>query len=123
MTCFNCGGKDHFWRECPKKSNSNAPPPYQDTGRQYKAAPKRTGKGAPKGPPPKKGERGAKGSGKRSKEGSKNQTSKGKGKRPPPPGARAAQEWDEEATEYPPEESGYEEQQTDYPEYWGPRRR
>ena len=100
MTCFNCGSKDHFWRECPKKSNSNTPPPNQETGQPYKAGPKRTGKGVPKGPPPKRGERGAKGSGRRSKEGPKNETPKSRPKRPPtPPGARAAQEWDEEATE------------------------
>ena len=124
MTCFNCGAKDHFWRECPKKSNSNTPPPNQETGQPYKAGPKRTGKGVPKRPPPKRGERGAKGSGRRTKEGPKNETPKSRPKRPPtPPGARAAQEWDEEPTEGPPEESGYEEQQTENPEYWGVKKK
>merc|ERR1711873_367797 len=91
MVCYNCGSKDHFYRECPKRSNYTGSPQHQDIGQQYRNAPKGAGKGAPKGQSPKKGEKGAKGSGKRGKDGNKNQNSKGKGKKQGRPGARAAQ--------------------------------
>ena len=109
MVSYNCGSKDHLYRECPKRQNYV--PQYQDTGQQQRYVPKGTGKGASKGPPLRKGEKGGKGQGKKGKEETKNQSPKGKGKRQNRPGARAAQEWDEENPDYPPEDYGYEEPQ------------
>ena len=100
------------------RDSYNPQPPYQNTGQQYKNAPKPSGKGAPKGPPPRRGEKGTKTSGKRGRPGPKTPAPKARGRRTtPPPGVKSTSaDWEEEGSEYPPEESGYDEPQNEDPD-------
>ena len=85
--------------------------PYQDPVQQpQRYSPKGAGRGAPKGQHQPKGEKDAKGKGKRGKDDAKNQSPKGKGgKRQGRPGAKAAQDWNYDNPEYPCEDCGYDE--------------
>ena len=111
MVCYNCGSKDHLYRECPNPRRQNYVQPYQDPVQQpQRYSPKGAGRGAPKGQHQPKGEKDGKGKGKRGKDDAKNQSPKGKGgKRQGRPGAKAAQEWNYDNPEYPCEDYGYDE--------------
>ena len=110
MVCYNCGSKDHLYRECPNPRRQNYGQPYPDPVQQQRYSPKGAGKGVPKGPQQPKNEKDAKGKGKRGKDDAKNQNPKGKGgKRQGRPGAKAALEWNYDDPEYPGEDDGYDE--------------
>ena len=77
MVCYNCGSKDHLYREYPKRQNYAQQ--YQDPVQQpQRYVPKGAGRGAPKGQQQPKGNKGGKGKGKRGKDDAKNQNPKGK---------------------------------------------
>merc|ERR1711867_283038 len=120
MECYNCGSKDHLYRECPQPKKQNYVPQYPDPGQQpARYPPKGAGKGAPKGQQQQhKGDKDGKGKGKKGKDDAKNPNYKGKGgKRQAKPGARAAQDWNRDNPEYPSEDYGYGQGYDDYSHY------
>ena len=65
MVCYNCGSKEHLYRECPIPRKQNYGQPYPDPAQQpQRYPPKGAGKGAPKGPQQPKGDKDPKGKGK-----------------------------------------------------------
>ena len=106
----NCGSKDHLYRECPNPKRQNYGQQYQDPAPQQRFVPKGAGRGAPKGQPQPKGDKGGKGKGKKGKDDAKNEYPKGKGgKKQGRPGAKAAQDGDYDYPEYPDEDYGNDE--------------
>ena len=109
MVCYNCGSKDHLIRECPHPRKQNHAPQYQDPVQQPgRYSPKGAGRGVPKGQQQYKGDKDGKGKGKKGKADAKKPSPKGKGgKRQAKPGAKAAQDCNQDNPEYPCEDYGY----------------
>ena len=120
MVCYNCGSKEHLYRECPHPKKQNYAPQYPDPGQQQgRYSPKGAGRGAPKGQQqPHKGDKDGKGKGKKGKDDAKNPNHKGKGgKRQAKPGAKAAQDWNPDHQDYSTEDYGYGQGYDDYSYY------
>ena len=106
MVCYNCGSKDHWYRECPHPKRSNYPQQHQEPGSPQRQVPRSAVRGAPKALPSRKGDKGGKGKGQKGKDDAKNQNPKGQGKRQGRPGARQALDGEPEHPEDPDDDYG-----------------
>ena len=105
-SCFNCGSKDHWFKDCPQKPvvQRQAPQQNQGSSSQQSLPSKTQGKVQPRTLSQQKGK--GKGKGKKVKDDARTRTQKGKGKGKLRPGANAV-EWEDSNPEILDEEYGF----------------
>ena len=106
LSCFNCGSKDHWFKDCPQKPVVQRQVPQQNQGSSSQPIlPSKTqGKVQPRTLSQQKGK--GKGKGKKVKDDARTRTQKGKGKGRLRPGANAV-EWEDSNPEYLEEDYGF----------------
>ena len=106
LSCFNCGSKDHWFKDCPQKPVVQRQVPQQNQGSssQQSSPSKTQGKVQPRTLSQQKGK--GKGKGKKVKDDARTRTQKGKGKGRVRPGANAV-EWEDSNPENLDEEYGF----------------
>ena len=106
LSCFNCGSKDHWFKDCPQKPviQRQVPQHNQGSSSQQISPSKTQGKVQPRTRSQQKGK--GKGKGKKVKDDARTRTQKGKGKGRLRPGANAV-EWEDSNPEFQDEEYGF----------------